>query len=107
MGMDLRPGETRIGEWIANWMPRQTGPEAGDPWRGVILGFEDRPQSGQAYYPEQKMLGGGGTSGDDPKIEVAWALDANGFPGSLEVEWDTTEGRLRQTYLPTGPSSAG
>lgn len=105
--MGVRPGEIRFGDWIANWMPRETGPEAGDPWRGVILGFEDRPQSGQAYSPEDNMLGGGGRLGDDPTLKEAWALDANGFPATLEVEWETTEGPRRQNYRATGPSSAG
>jgi len=97
----------RIGDWIANWMPRETGSDPGDPWRGVILGYENRPMSGQAYYPDDIMLGGGGSAGGDPTIMDAWGLDANGFPQTLEVEWEAAGERRRQTYRPPGLSSAG
>jgi hypothetical protein len=68
MAESVRPGEACVGDWIANWMPRETGPEPGDPWRGAILGFEDRPQSGQAHFPVDSMLGGGGQSRGDPTV---------------------------------------
>ena len=43
----MRVGEVRIGDWVANWMMRETGPDDRDRWRPVILGYEDRLQSGQ------------------------------------------------------------
>jgi hypothetical protein len=105
--MGMRAGEVRIGDWIATWMMRETGPDDRDRWRPVILGYEDRPQSGQTYYPEDPILGDGGNHGGDPEIVTARGLDENGFPDTLEAEWHTRGGRLRQTYRPTGPSSSG
>lgn len=105
--MALRPGESRIGDWIINWAWRETGLDGRDPWRAVTFGFEDRPLSGQTYYPEDSSLGGGGSRGGDPSVVEARGLDANGFPEWLEVEWDTADGRRRQTYRAVGLSASG
>jgi len=107
IGVALRPGESRIGDWIINWAWRETGPAGRDPWRAVTFRFEDRPLSGQTYYPEDPSLGGGGSRGGDPSVVEARGLDANGFPEWVEVEWDTTDGRLRQAYRATGLSASG
>ena len=94
----------RYGDWIANGTARETGPGAGRP---VIFSFEDRPLSGQTYYPVDIVLGGEGSAGGDPRIVSGRGSDENGFAESLEIEWETGGEPRRQTYRPSGASSAG
>lgn len=94
----------QIGDFFITWQPRETGPDDGDPWRPVMLTYADRPQSGQSYIPDDSMLGAGGANGDDPYVVLASGADANGFPETLEVEWETRDGLARQTYRPSGES---
>ena len=102
----MRADEVRIGDWIANWMMRETGPDDRDRWRPVILGYEDRPQSGQVYYPDDPLLGDGGSQEGEPEIVTARGLDENAFPNTLEAEWDTRGGRLRARSRSTRPTRA-
>lgn len=99
--------KTKNGTLSWNWHDRETGPDDGDPWRPVTMYFDERPTSGQTFYPEDPMFGGGGVDGGDPVIVGASGEDANGFPERLVAEWNVSGGRKRQTYLPSGLSAGG